>query len=192
MSSSVLSRACLVFLAWVASPAMAHVSSAPRSDVCNISVLPPEVRNILAIKFAGWRPKQLRDLIAEDQKLWLRGPQSSFCPGIATGHFESASYDSYAVLLLRESEPSRGYKVVVFSKRTEAPEPYFSNVLGSADTDADSSMVISKTTPGTFTDLKSGESVRTTMDGLIVEWLEKAAVLYYWSPRHWNRILISD
>jgi len=54
---------------------------------------------------------------ADDQQLWLNGSNGKESPGIAIGHFESPDDLSYAVLLVPKSDPSGGYKLLVFSKR---------------------------------------------------------------------------
>jgi hypothetical protein len=183
-----------VFLTVVASVCLATVprlSAAPGPDSCDKAPLPAQVREMLRNKFAGWRPKQLSDLGADDQKVWLQGPSGKSCPGIAIGHFQSATELSYAFLLLRESGPAHGYQIVIFSKQADG-DTYTSNLLDHSDAEPDSSLVISKADPGKFSDLESEKSVRTKLDSVIVEWLEKGAVLYYWTADRYRRIVISD
>jgi hypothetical protein len=153
--------------------------------------MPTQVREILRNKFAGWRPKQLSDLGADDQKSWLQSPSGKSCPVIAIGHFESSKNLSYAVLLLHNSQPTQGYKIVVFSKPADG-DTYTSNLLDHSDSEPDSALVISKAAPVKFPDLENGKSIRTNLDGVIVEWLEKGAVLYYWSADRYRRVVISD
>ncbi|HEY2819637.1 MAG TPA: hypothetical protein VGJ06_01245 [Candidatus Acidoferrum sp.] len=168
-----------------------RMSAAPEPVSCDTAAMPAQVREMLRNKFAGWRPKQLSDMSVEDQKSWLASPSGKFCPGIAIGHFENSKDLSYAVLLLHKSEPTHGYKIIVFSKQADG-DIYTSNLLELSDSEPDSALVISKVAPGKFPDLETEKSVRTTLDGVIVESLEKGAVLYYWSESHCRRIIISD
>jgi hypothetical protein len=64
--------------------------------------------------------------------------------------------------------------------------------LDSADGETYSGLVIWKAKPGTFSDLESRKKIQTKLDGVVVEWIEKAAVLYYWSDGHYQRLSISD
>lgn len=187
----------LVFATVVASVAVVTVpwvSPAPVPASCDTAAVPVQIREMLRNKFGSWRPKQLSDLAADDQKTWLQSPSGKSCPGIATGHFESATELSYAFLLLRKSGLTHGYQIVIFSKQGRKGDDgaYTSNLLERSDTEPDSSLVISKADPGKFSDLESEKSVRTNLDSVIVEWLEKGAVLYYWSADRYRRIVISD
>jgi hypothetical protein len=40
-------------------------------------------------------------------------------------------------------------------------------------------LVISKQPPGTYSDFDTSKSVRLTLNGVNVEWLEKSSLLYY-------------
>jgi len=79
-------------------------------------MLPGSVNELLKARFPKWRPKRLLDMDAGDQQLWLKGPNGKACPGIAIGHFENADELSYAVLLVPQSNPGGGHKIVVFGK----------------------------------------------------------------------------
>lgn len=85
-------------------------------DACDKTVLPAPIGTLLRAKFPSWRPKQLLDMDGDDQQVWPNGPNGKECPGIAIGHFESAESLSYAFLLVQQSSPSGGHKIVVFSE----------------------------------------------------------------------------
>jgi hypothetical protein len=165
--------------------------SPPRPVARDAGAMPSQIRDVLRNKFAGWRPKQLSDLDPDNQKAWLHGANGKACPGVAVGHFESAKQDSYALLLVPDSEATRGYKVVVLTKESSG-ESYVPKLLDSADGDTYSGVVISKVDPGTFSDLDDGRKIQTMLDGVIVEWIEKGAVLYYWSADRYRRVTIAD
>jgi hypothetical protein len=164
--------------------------SVPRPTSCDAASLPAEIREVLKSKFAGWRSRRLSDLDVEDQKLWLDGPSKQSCAGIAIGHFENAKELSYAFLLVPESETVHGYKIVVLSRQTNGN--YASNFLDQGDENAPPRLVISKASPGKFSDFEGTKSIHTKLDSVVLEWLEAAAVLCYWSAGRYERIQTSD
>jgi len=167
------------------------MAAAQSSSPCDEAVLPATVTELLKEKFPHWRPKQVSDIDADNRQLWLEGPNAEACPGIAIGHFESAKELSYALLLVPKSEPTGGYKVVVFSKSPTA-DAYTWKLLDHADGETFSGLVISKADPGKYSDFERTKSIQTKLDGVYVEWMEKGAVLYYWSAGRYHRLQVSD
>lgn len=187
------SRLILAFIGIISvlSLTAGQLSAAQGSAPCDATVLPKQVGEILKRKFTDWRPKQVSDMEADDQQLWLKGPNAKACPGITTGYFESAKELSYAVLLVPKSEPTGGYKIVVFSKGPTG-DAHIWKLLDHADGETYSGLVISKAEPGKYSDFEGTKSVLTKRDGVYVEWLEKGAVLYYWSAGRYHRLRVSD
>jgi hypothetical protein len=167
------------------------MSAAQGSSPCDAAALPAQISEVLKSKFAQWRPKQTSDMEADDQQLWLKGPNAKECPGITIGHFESAKELSYAVLLVPKSEPTGGYRIVVFSKGPTG-DAYAWRLLDHADGETYSGMVISKAEPGKYSDVEGTKSIQTKLDGVYLEWMEKGAVLYYWSAGRYRRLQVSD
>jgi hypothetical protein len=165
------------------------LSPAPLPGPCDVAGLPVQVRAALKSGFDGWRPRQLADLDADDQKLWLDGSNKQGCPGIAVGHFESAKELSYALLLVPESRSAHGYKVVVLSRQGNGGYLPTSLDQGSEDV---SRLVVLKAEPGKFSDFEETKSIHTKLDSVVLEWMEAAAVLYYWYAGRYERIQISD
>jgi len=170
-----------------------QMTAAQESALCDAKAVPAQVSEALKSKFADWRPKQLSDMEADDQQLWLKGPNGKACPGITIGHFESAKELSYALLLVPKSEPTGGYKVVVFSKGPTG-DVYTWKLLDHADGETYSGLVISKADPGKYSDFEGTKSIQTKLDGVYLEWMEKGAVLYYWSASagRYHRLRVSD
>jgi hypothetical protein len=179
------------FIAALLGLVAANSLSAVQESKPEQAVLPTQARTLLAANFPRWRPKQLSDMDADDQQLWLNGPNGSQTPGISVGHFEAAGELSYAVLLVPKSDPSGGYKIVVFSKEPEKGT-FMWKLLDHADGQAYSGLVISKAGPGKFSDLVDRKSVYLKLDGIYVEWMEKGAVLYYWSESRYQKLAVSD
>jgi len=167
------------------------ISTAQGPSRCSRVSLPPPVSEMLKSKFAEWRPKQLSDMEADDQQLWLNGPNGEGCPGIAIGHLESAENLSYALLLVSKSNPSGGHKIVVFSKDL-TKGVYISRLLDHAEGQTYSGLVISKVGPGKYDDSERTRSAKLNLDGLLVEWMEKGALLYYWSGGRYRTLQVSD
>ena len=88
---------------------------AQTSNPCTEVKLPTPVVELIKTKFSGWRPKQISDLAADDQQLWLKAHRDE-CPGMAVGHFESSDQLSYGVLLVPQSKPTGGYNLLVFNR----------------------------------------------------------------------------
>jgi hypothetical protein len=180
-----------VFLlsAVLGSQSAASPSKAADANDCS-AALPAPVSELIASKFPDWRPKQLSDLESDDRELWLKAHPRE-CPGIAIGHFEIAHKVSYAALLVAKSEPTGGYKVVVFSKGPTG-DAYAWKLLDHADGETYSGLVISKAEPGKYSDFERTKSVQTKLDGVYVEWIEKGADLYYWSAGRYHKLRVSD
>ena len=186
-------------LALLALVATSLLSTAPRAPVVAAQELPKSGKAALAVpvdtllkaKFPQWRPKQLSDMGADDQQLWSNGPNAKESPGIAMGHFEFPDELSYAVLLVRKSNPSGGYKLLVFSKGP-TKDAFTWKLLDHAEGQTCSCLVISKTEPGKYSDWENKRSVQLKLDGIQVEWMEKGAQLYYWSESGYRTLQVSD
>jgi hypothetical protein len=157
---------------------------------CDGTTLPTPIRDLLKSKFPQWRPKQVSDMDADDQQLWSKAHEKA-CPGIAIGHFERANGDSYVMLLVPKTEPSSGYRLVVFSKGSSG-DAYTWKLLDQADGQTYSGLVISKAEPGKYSDFDHTKSIQIKLDGVYVEWMEKGAQLYYWSGGRYHKLQVSD
>jgi len=168
-----------------------QVSPTQNATACDDSALPASVRDFLNAKFPEWRPKQVSDMDTDDQQLWFTAVHGKECPGLAVGHFETPDELSYAILLVPKSNPSGGHKVVVVSKG--APKSVFTwKLLDHAEGQTYSGLVISKAAPGKYSDWENTKSIRLRLDGIQVEWMEKGAVLYFWSEGRYRKLRVSD
>lgn len=152
-------------------------------------VVPPRVAEQLHGKFPDWRIKRASDLGPDDRALWLHAHPKE-CPGAITGHFKRAQATSYAVLLVPESNPTAGYKLIVASGNDS--HEYSFDLLDHNDTQGAAGMVISRTKPGKYSDFEQTESVTIKLDSIDVEWIEKGAVLYYWNGGQYQTLQTSD
>jgi hypothetical protein len=168
-----------------------QISPTQHATACDDSALPASVRDLLKAQFPEWRPKRVSDMDSEYQQLWLSSVHGEECPGIATGHFETVPELSYAILLVPKSNPSGGHKVVVASKG-EPKSTYTWKLLDHAEGQTYSGLVISKAPPGKYSDWENTKSIRLKLDGITVEWMEKGAVLYFWSEGRYHKIQTSD
>jgi len=93
-------------------------SAQDNGDVCKTTSLPSHIERRLENDFAGFDIQQPVDLNAEASERW-QALQPLTCPGMASGHFASASYLSYAFLLV---SPITGrFKLVLFFTEDSAP-----------------------------------------------------------------------
>jgi len=128
---------------------------------------------------------------ADDQHIWLKGPNGKGCPGIATGHFENADSLAYALLLVPQSNPNGGHKIMVFSKDA-TKDAYAWRLLDHAEGQTYSGLVISKAKPGKYEGWEGKKSIQIRLDALYVEWIEKGAQLYYWRAGRYQKLQVSD
>ena len=168
---------------------LAVISSAQVKDRCQTVTLPPEAAAVLSTKYADWRPKNLSDLAGDDKALWLQEYPED-CPGIAIGHFEEPDRLAYALLLVPKSEPKHGYKIIVL-RELASDHTYRATLLDQGESTT-SGLVISNMPPGKYSDFEQTKSLRLKLDAVNVEWLEKAAVLYYWANGKYHTIQVSD
>ena len=169
----------------------APMTAAQSALACDEPAVPTTVTELLKEKFPHWRPKQVSDIDADNRQLWLDGPNGSACPGIAIGHFENAKNLSYAFLLVPQSNPSGGHKIVIVSKEGDK-EAYASTLLDHAEEQTYSGLVISKAEPGKYKDWEGKRSIQIRTDALYVEWIGKGAQLYYWSAGRYHKLQVSD
>lgn len=170
---------------------MVPFSSGQKTDACRKLALPSRAQALLDKQYVDWRPKHVSDLGPDDKQLWLE-EHAKDCPGIAMGHFEKADELAYAVLLVPKSQSSHGYRIIVLRKAA-TEEGYSASVLDQGEAQgADSGMVISTAPRGTYSDFESTTSVQVKLDAVNVEWLEKAAVLYYWVHGEYRTLQTSD
>jgi len=186
-----LALLALVATSLLSAALRAPVVPAQESPKSGKAALAVPVDTLLKARFSQWRPKQLSDMDADDQQLWLNGSNGKESPGIAIGHFESPDDLSYAVLLVPKSDPSGGYKLLVFSKRP-TNDAYTWKLLDHAEGQTCSCLVISKTEPGKYSDWENKRSVQLKLDGIQVEWMEKGAQVYYWSESGYRKLQVSD
>jgi hypothetical protein len=157
---------------------------------CAGSNLPSPVTEVIRTKFSGWRPEQILDLGPDDRQLWLKAHLND-CPGIAAGHFESVDRLTYAVLLVRPSAPTNGFKILVLNKMSSA-EAYAWKLVEQADGPTYGGIVIEKAPAGHYSDYEDARiSVTTRLDGFYLEFIEKGAILYYWSARRYKTVRVS-
>jgi hypothetical protein len=172
--------------------AIARMSAAQVHDPCQSVVLPVSAQSLIATKLPEWRTKQVSDLSSDDQQLWMKAHPKE-CPGVASGHFETPDELSYALVLVPKSDASSSYKVIVLSKAASA-DAYSLRVLDHAEgrLQAGTGPVISRLRPGTYPDFERTKSVRMTLDSINVEWIESAAVVYYWSNGRYRTLQTED
>ena len=159
-------------------------------DVCSTTRLPAAASELLKTKFPLWRAKQISDLEGHDRQLWLE-THAKECPGIAIGHFESSEDLSYAALLVPKEKTSSGYKIVVLSASGPG-NAYTSKILEQGQGQGSDGLVISAAAPGQYSDFENTEMAKLKVDGIYVQWIEKAAILYYWSSGQYHKLQTED
>jgi hypothetical protein len=161
------------------------------ADICSVANLPAPIQDLLKNKFPLQRPRQVFDLSADDQQIWYTSHEKD-CPGIAIGHFENNSQLAYAFLLVSNSKPNGGYKLVVFTKDTTG-DAYSSKLLNQVEDNIDSTgLLISKVPPGKYSNFQKTRSIRMNLDGILLEWTKAGADLFYFSGGRYQKLNVSE
>ena len=141
-------------------------------------------------KYPDWRIKNVSDLVADDQTLWAKAHPKD-CPGVAIGRFEESDRVAYAVVVPK-AKIRDGYKVIIL-KESPSGGDYVARVLDKSNGEySGSGLVISKAPPGKYPDFYGTAEAQVKLDAIFVEWIEKAAVLYYWANGTYRRIQATD
>ena len=97
---------------------------------------------------------------------------------------------SYAILLVPGSSPNSGFKLLESSRGSG--NLYQLRVLDHIDKQDDQGMVISRVEAGKYSDFERTKSVTIKLDAINIEWIEKAAVLYYRTDGKYQTLQTSD
>lgn len=164
--------------------------AAQSSNPCAETGLPSPVNDLIRAKFSGWRPEQLSDLHSDDRQLWVKAHLND-CPGIAIGHFETTDRLTYAVFLVRPSDPTNGYKLLVFDEIPRG-NAYILKLVEQANGPTYGGVAIEMAPPGHYSDYEDARiSVTTKLEGFYLEFIERGALLYYWSGRRYRTVRVS-
>ncbi|HKD80730.1 MAG TPA: hypothetical protein VKH81_13610 [Candidatus Angelobacter sp.] len=133
----------------------------------------------------------MSDLISGDRALWAKAHPKG-CPGIAIGHFEQSNFLTYVVLMVPKPRPTHGFKILIL-KKLPSGNNYTGQVLDQSDGEYSASgLVIAKAPPGKYSDFEGTAQVQVNLDAILVEWIEKASVLYYWENGKYRKVQTSD
>jgi len=97
-----------------ASLASAAVDADDALGLCQIEMIPKDIRDTLERRFYGWKVQDSSNLLPKTRQKWTTLAPLA-CPGIASGHFEDTRSVSYALLLVPADRGANGYRIVVFS-----------------------------------------------------------------------------
>jgi hypothetical protein len=143
-----------------------------QAQSCSYDALPTSVRALVEEKYPGWRLVQLSDLRSDDQTLWKKS-HGRECPGLAVGHYENDSENSFAVTLFQRSPKLRQLLAVI----TGLPMPKL-HVLSQPQEVAYLS-VVSKLPPGSYADAE-GKPLKVRRESISYEAIEAGAIMYYY------------
>ena len=112
------------------------------------------------------------------------------CLGIASGRFENPFQKAFAVLLIRERGAHTPQLVVINVSNDR--EPHSARIVSRWLTPGNPAIGIFKVPPGIYRDVESGESIKTHLDSIALEELEKGSSIYFWNIDHFGEISTSD
>lgn len=156
-------------------------------ESCSIEDAPASVRQLLLDNYRGWRVVTIRDLLAEDQRIW-RKHYGNTCPGYAVAHLANSDRLSYAFNLIRKTHEGDYQALIVIDPEGDS---YKLHVL-QKPTYVRGVSVISIHPPGLVTSSVDGRSVRSKFSVITFELLESGAIVYYWSGDRYRVIQVSD
>ena len=177
------SQVALILCISVATPVVAQ------SAKCTIRDLPKGIAEIIISKYPGWIPEQISDLGPDDQALWTKA-HGNLCPGIASGHFDNANRVDYAVLIAKRGSQKGGYKLLMFDQ--DSSGAWNPTIVVHSEGLLSSGPVISCVPSGEYSDPETGTTVKTKLDSVLLEWIEAAAQLYYWSGSKYHKVQVQD
>jgi len=164
------------------------------ADPCDVSALPKEIQTNLDKNYPDWQPERLEHLYNEDRQFWIKDHPND-CPGIATGHFESKTERSYALLLISKPERKRqGFRLIVFS-RIGPSVPYVTRLITKWNIGLyyqGSDEVIAAVPPGHYGEAMGPKSVDTNLDTIMCATMEKGAAVYYWKNGRYHELITSE
>jgi hypothetical protein len=147
--------------------------------------LPSSVRAAVEEKYPGWRLVQVSDLRSDDQTLWKKS-HGAKCPGLAVGHYENGSDNSYAITLFQKAPKLRQLLVVI---TPGLPSPKLHVLSGPQEVAYLS--VVSKLPPGSYSDAE-GKPVKIGKESISYEAIEAGAITYYYSDGGYRSVQSSE
>ena len=94
-------------------------------------------------------------------------------------------------MLVPKAKSSSGYKIVVLSAFAPG-NTYSSKILEQGQGEGSNGLVISVAAPGQYSDFENTEMAKLKVDGIYVQWIEKPAILYYWSSGQYHKLQTED
>jgi hypothetical protein len=145
-------------------------SAQSSSHLCDASVLPSGVSELLKSRFEGWRIRTAEDMEEYDRQLWTKSKPDA-CPGITPGRFLSATKKTFVVLLVPEKPDLKGYKIIAFDQ-ADSNGSFTPVVIEDNPTQSAADLAIFQLAPQGFTLTRTArvESGFSLMDCRLKEW----------------------
>ncbi len=180
---SILLIMAILALNQPASTSLGPVRASDEATSCNFGSLPSDIQNRLKADLRSWKVQEAETLSEYARKTWM-GKKPPACPGIAVGLFQNAKTPSYVVLLVPVDHPDAGYKLLVFSLKSEQPHQEMA-VIEQSDNPGSSNYFIRKVSINDFFSAESKRKfqVQATDAILMVDSAEREyeADIYFWS-----------
>lgn len=152
------------------------------SPLCKSVSLPRSVQGRLNNEFSQWRIQEPKTLGRPAYERW-QSEKPLKCPGLAPGYYEGGNSRSYAVLLV-PAQSAKGYKLLVFSRKT-ITEPYDMRIVEQSDTGTATNFFIRNVRIDKFLDARFRTTHQIqTADGILLFDAgdnEYEADLFYWA-----------
>lgn len=177
-------RSVVGFLALAA--AFSFLDSRP-CEAVSCDPTPADVSKAIKKYFPGWHLVGITDLHEDHRRLW-REQHGDDCPGLVAGHFDGQTRVSHIALLLRQ-EGSRILETVIHVSRGSGG-PRIRTLSRPTETVSGSALV--RMPPGEYEAIEGDRKIRTGFDAVVYTRLEAGGVLYYWTGRRFDRLVVSE
>ena len=154
---------------------------------CDESTLPGGVIRSLRSHYSTWHILTIKDLVADDAKLWQEAHHSA-CPGFVSGDFDGTGRTSYAATLLRSTDDKLSQTLILLSP--EGNE-YRVLILSAAQQVARAS-VVEKLPAGRYSSVGDTAQIGTKFPVIQYEAIESGSILYYWRAGRFHSLISSE
>lgn len=147
--------------------------------------VPPELLSSVERDGGSWRLAELRDLRADDQRLWHKLKHGN-CPGVASANFDGSGRKQFALLLLSPTTS----KVRLIHALKEPAGRFVTKTL--YDGESAATPVVFAGKPGTYSAAEGGEQHKLRLPPIMFSVLEAGATAYYFADHSVHELQLSE
>lgn len=155
------------------------------NDPC-LGSLPGPVSSAIARRFPGAHTLGLADLVPEDRSNWLKF-NPGVCPGFAIAKFDG-THSAYAVTLIEGSSPHLRQAIITATPGAASVNLFLVSPFETTSV----ASVLYASPPGRYQIWDGDQSIRARNPVITLEEIGAGIVIFYWSNRHFQSLIISN